>query len=83
MLATKQMVSLVLDFMKLVSCSHSVILHATDDWSGIVNKWGFGRRELWPMFEVLSQNSPEETDKNNENSEKTKFEINTCIQCHY
>ena len=26
--------------------------------------------------------NPSPTDKNNENSEKTKFEVNTCVQCH-
>jgi len=56
--------------------------NGTDEWSRIVNKQELGRRGLWHIFEVLSQHSPEETDKNNENSEKTKFEVNTCMQCH-
>jgi hypothetical protein len=82
MLATQQTVSLLLDFMKLVSCRYYVMSSGTDECSGIVNKWEFGRRGLWPIFELLSHHPPEETDKKNENSEKTKFEVNTCTQCH-
>jgi len=82
MLAKQQTVSLLLDFMKLVSCRHYVMSNGTDELSGIVNKREFGRRGLWHIFEVLSQHPPEATDENNENSEKTKFEVNTCIQCH-
>lgn len=81
-LAKQQTVSPLLDFVKLVGCRHYVTPNGADEWSGIVNKWEYGRRGLWPIFEVFSQNPPEETDKNNENSEKTKFEVNTCIKCH-
>jgi len=82
MLATQQTVSLLLDFMKLVSCRHYVMSGGTNECSGIVNKWEFGRRGLWPIFELLYLHPPEVTDKKNENSEKTTFEVNTCIQCH-
>lgn len=68
--------------MKLVSCRYYVMSNGTDEWSWTVNKWEFGRRGLWHIFEVLPQHSPEDTDKNSENSEQTKFKVNTCIQCY-